>query len=91
MKALGESRANGNGITPPDTPRRSASPRSGPSPKPATRSSSPVAIPGNFLFFQIIIVFVITKSNWIRRIFVFFRNLNLLKICNIIKEFFRSF
>lgn len=46
VKALGESRANGNGITPPDTPKRSASPRSGLSPKPLTRSSSPVAIPG---------------------------------------------
>lgn len=50
VKAIGESRANGNGVTPPDTPRRSASPRSAPSPKVLTRSSSPIAIPGNYVF-----------------------------------------
>lgn len=48
VKAIGESRANGNGATPPDTPRRqsrSSSPlvsRHSDSP----RSSSPVPIPG---------------------------------------------
>lgn len=47
VKAIGESRANGNGITPPDTPRRSTSPRNMSSPKVLTRSSSPIAIPGN--------------------------------------------
>ncbi|GLH12990.1 Uncharacterized protein GBIM_17651, partial [Gryllus bimaculatus] len=42
VKAIGESRANGNGVTPPGTPRRasrSSSPR-------LSRSSSPVAVPG---------------------------------------------
>lgn len=56
VKAIGESRANGNGVTPPDTPKRSASPRAGHlSPRPMSRSSSPVAIPGRstnlYLFF----------------------------------------
>ncbi|EFA00365.2 E3 ubiquitin-protein ligase MYCBP2-like Protein [Tribolium castaneum] len=44
---------NGNGITPPGTPKRSQSPRAGHlSPKPMSRSSSPVPIPsrgGNIL------------------------------------------
>nr|CAD7431359.1 unnamed protein product [Timema monikensis] len=50
VKAIGESRANGNGVTPPGTPRktsRSSSPKAppgGPSPR-LSRSSSPVAIP----------------------------------------------
>ncbi|RZF32318.1 hypothetical protein LSTR_LSTR001782 [Laodelphax striatellus] len=35
VRAIGESRANGNGVTPPDSPRRSS------------RSSSPVPIPAN--------------------------------------------
>lgn len=46
VKAIGESRANGNGVTPPDTPKRSASPRGGISPRISSRSSSPVPIPG---------------------------------------------
>lgn len=38
--------SNGNGITPPGTPKRSQSPRGGYlSPKPMSRSSSPVPIP----------------------------------------------
>ncbi|KAB0796834.1 hypothetical protein PPYR_10895 [Photinus pyralis] len=47
VKAIGESRANGNGITPPETPKRNTSPRGGGhlSPKVPSRSSSPVAIP----------------------------------------------
>lgn len=52
VKAIGESRANGNGVTPPGTPKRtsrSSSPKAGPgggsSPR-LSRSSSPVAIPG---------------------------------------------
>ncbi|XP_063236464.1 E3 ubiquitin-protein ligase MYCBP2 isoform X2 [Bacillus rossius redtenbacheri] len=52
VKAIGESRANGNGVTPPGTPRRlsrSSSPKAGPggacSPR-ISRSSSPVPIPG---------------------------------------------
>ena len=51
VKAIGESRANGNGVTPPGTPRRmsrSSSPKAGPggsSPR-LSRSSSPVPIPG---------------------------------------------
>lgn len=52
VKAIGESRANGNGVTPPGTPKRtsrSSSPKTGPgggtSPR-LSRSSSPVAIPG---------------------------------------------
>lgn len=41
-----ESGANGNGITPPDTPKRSQSPRAAHLlQKPHSRSSSPVAIP----------------------------------------------
>lgn len=58
VKAIGESRANGNGITPPDTPKRSCSPRAGHfSPKPMSRSSSPVAIPRKYG-----ILFKITNS-----------------------------
>ncbi|KAF5304151.1 hypothetical protein FQA39_LY01936 [Lamprigera yunnana] len=45
VKAIGESRANGNGITPPETPKRNISPKGHISPKIPTRSSSPVAIP----------------------------------------------
>ncbi|XP_043286736.1 E3 ubiquitin-protein ligase MYCBP2 isoform X2 [Venturia canescens] len=50
VKAMGESRANGNGATPPETPRRlsrSSSPKNpqGGSPRFLSRSSSPVAIP----------------------------------------------
>ncbi|XP_074101339.1 MYC binding protein highwire isoform X2 [Cotesia typhae] len=50
VKAMGESRANGNGATPPETPRRlsrSSSPKNpqGGSPRLHSRSSSPVAIP----------------------------------------------
>ncbi|XP_063987126.1 E3 ubiquitin-protein ligase MYCBP2 isoform X2 [Diachasmimorpha longicaudata] len=50
VKAMGESRANGNGATPPDTPRktsRSSSPKNpqGGSPRFLSRSSSPVPIP----------------------------------------------
>ncbi|KAG5884570.1 hypothetical protein JTB14_006595 [Gonioctena quinquepunctata] len=45
-KVPSESAANGNGITPPDTPRRSQSPRCpNLSPKIMSRSSSPVAVP----------------------------------------------
>lgn len=47
VKAIGESRANGNGATPPDTPRRqsrSSSPLV--SRHSDSRSSSPVPIPG---------------------------------------------
>ncbi|CAH1132864.1 unnamed protein product [Ceutorhynchus assimilis] len=36
--------SNGNGITPPDTPKRSQSPKAF-SPKPMSRSSSPIALP----------------------------------------------
>lgn len=60
VKAIGESRANGNGVTPPDTPRRasrSSSPHllSHPSGSHTTvtsdsASSSPVPIPGLFVF-----------------------------------------
>lgn len=51
VKAMGESRANGNGSTPPETPRRmsrSSSPKNpqAGSPRIASRSSSPVPIPG---------------------------------------------
>lgn len=51
VKAMGESRANGNGSTPPETPRRmsrSSSPKNPPtsSSRPYSRSSSPVQIPG---------------------------------------------
>ncbi|KAK0177727.1 hypothetical protein PV328_001747 [Microctonus aethiopoides] len=50
VKAMGESRANGNGATPPETPRRmsrSSSPKNpqGGSPRFHSRSSSPVPIP----------------------------------------------
>ncbi|XP_076245488.1 MYC binding protein highwire [Calliopsis andreniformis] len=50
VKAMGESRANGNGATPPDTPRklsRSSSPKNpqGGSPRFHSPSSSPVPIP----------------------------------------------
>ncbi|XP_034938609.1 E3 ubiquitin-protein ligase MYCBP2-like isoform X2 [Chelonus insularis] len=50
VKAIGESRANGNGVTPPETPRRlsrSSSPKNpqGGSPRFHSRSSSPVPIP----------------------------------------------
>ncbi|XP_015122961.1 E3 ubiquitin-protein ligase MYCBP2 isoform X2 [Diachasma alloeum] len=50
VKAMGESRANGNGATPPETPRktsRSSSPKNpqGGSPRFLSRSSSPVPIP----------------------------------------------
>ncbi|XP_014287849.1 E3 ubiquitin-protein ligase MYCBP2 isoform X3 [Halyomorpha halys] len=44
VKAIGESRANGNGATPPDTPRR-ASRSSSPLPPSRTSSSSPLPIP----------------------------------------------
>lgn len=44
-----EAGANGNGITPPDTPKRSQSPRTaGFLPKVPSRSSSPVAIPSEY-------------------------------------------
>ncbi|XP_026302017.1 E3 ubiquitin-protein ligase MYCBP2 isoform X8 [Apis mellifera] len=51
VKAIGESRANGNGPTPPETPRRlsrSSSPKNpqGGSPRFHSPSSSPVPIPG---------------------------------------------
>ncbi|XP_011315230.1 E3 ubiquitin-protein ligase MYCBP2 isoform X2 [Fopius arisanus] len=50
VKAMGESRANGNGATPPETPRktsRSSSPKNPQgSPRFLSRSSSPVPIPG---------------------------------------------
>lgn len=47
-----ESGSNGNGITPPDTPKRSQSPRTaGFLPKIPSRSSSPVAIPSKFFFY----------------------------------------
>ncbi|KAG8257789.1 hypothetical protein J6590_041863 [Homalodisca vitripennis] len=45
VKAIGESRANGNGVTPPDTPRR-LSRSSSPLVSRDSRSSSPVPIPG---------------------------------------------
>lgn len=53
VKAMGESRANGNGATPPETPRktsRSSSPKNpqGGSPRFLSRSSSPVPIPGMY-------------------------------------------
>ncbi|KAF7271207.1 hypothetical protein GWI33_015889 [Rhynchophorus ferrugineus] len=45
-RPLPEMGSNGNGVTPPDTPKRSQSPRAGGfSPKPMSRSSSPVALP----------------------------------------------
>ncbi|XP_046683725.1 E3 ubiquitin-protein ligase MYCBP2 isoform X4 [Homalodisca vitripennis] len=44
VKAIGESRANGNGVTPPDTPRR-LSRSSSPLVSRDSRSSSPVPIP----------------------------------------------
>ncbi|KAG7189537.1 hypothetical protein KM043_017228 [Ampulex compressa] len=51
VKAMGESRLNGNTVTPPETPRRmsrSSSPKNtqGGSPRFHSRSSSPVPIPG---------------------------------------------
>nr|XP_022909947.1 E3 ubiquitin-protein ligase MYCBP2 isoform X2 [Onthophagus taurus] len=53
VKAIGESRANGNGVTPPDTPKRSCSPRGGRfSPKPMSRSSSPIAVPVGRILLQ---------------------------------------
>jgi hypothetical protein len=51
VKVMGESRANGNSSTPPETPRRTSgssspkNPQTG-SPRLTSRSSSPVAIPG---------------------------------------------
>lgn len=53
VKAIGESRANGNGPTPPETPRRlsrSSSPKNpqGGSPRFHSPSSSPVPIPGTY-------------------------------------------
>lgn len=55
VKAIGESRANGNGPTPPETPRRlsrSSSPKNpqGGSPRFHSPSSSPVPIPGTYTF-----------------------------------------
>lgn len=48
VKAIGESRANGNGITPPDTPRRLSRSSSPHVSRPTdSRSSSPVPIPGS--------------------------------------------
>lgn len=56
VKAIGESRANGNGPTPPETPRRlsrSSSPKNpqGGSPRFHSPSSSPVPIPGTYILF----------------------------------------
>jgi len=56
VKAMGESRANGNGATPPETPRRtsrSSSPKNpqGGSPRFHSPSSSPVPIPGTYGLF----------------------------------------
>lgn len=56
VKAIGESRANGNGPTPPETPRRlsrSSSPKNpqGGSPRFHSPSSSPVPIPGTYTLF----------------------------------------
>ena len=56
VKAIGESRANGNGPTPPETPRRlsrSSSPKNpqGGSPRFQSPSSSPVPIPGTYALF----------------------------------------
>lgn len=52
VKAIGESRANGNGVTPPGT--RSSSPR-------LSRSSSPVAIPGKLINLKKKLVYDIKK------------------------------
>jgi hypothetical protein len=70
VKAIGESRANGNGVTPPGTPRRtsrSSSPKAGPgggsSPR-LSRSSSPVPIPGmkwNVLFLSLFILLLLKQ------------------------------
>ncbi|XP_047115899.1 E3 ubiquitin-protein ligase highwire-like [Schistocerca piceifrons] len=55
VKAIGESRANGNGVTPPGTPRRTSRSSSPKASAPGTvsprlsRSSSPVPIPGGRL------------------------------------------
>lgn len=50
VKAMGESRANGNGATPPETPRRTSRSSSPKNPQGSPRfhspSSSPVPIPG---------------------------------------------
>ncbi|XP_050301011.1 E3 ubiquitin-protein ligase MYCBP2 isoform X2 [Anthonomus grandis grandis] len=49
-RSLTELGSNGNGVTPPDTPKRSQSPRPGNfSPKPMSRSSSPIALPSRAL------------------------------------------
>lgn len=59
VKAMGESRANGNGATPPETPRRmsrSSSPKNpqGGSPRFHSPSSSPVPIPGTYVLFVLL-------------------------------------
>lgn len=59
VKAMGESRANGNGATPPETPRRmsrSSSPKNpqGGSPRFHSPSSSPVPIPGMYVVFAFV-------------------------------------
>lgn len=55
VKAIGESRINGNGATPPETPQklsRSSSPKNGPdgSPRFDSHSSSPILIPCTLFF-----------------------------------------
>lgn len=67
VKAMGESRANGNGATPPETPRRtsrSSSPKNpqGGSPRFHSPSSSPVPIPGTYVLFASVKICVIINS-----------------------------
>ncbi|KAL7297667.1 hypothetical protein TKK_0009333 [Trichogramma kaykai] len=45
VKAMGESRQNGNGATPPDTPRRTSRCSSPKNPPISSRSSSPITVP----------------------------------------------
>lgn len=67
VKAMGESRVNGNGSTPPDTPRkmsRSSSPKNpqAGSPRLNSRSSSPVPIPGmNIIELSLFSIYSIRK------------------------------
>lgn len=59
-----EAGANGNGITPPDTPKRSQSPRTaGFLPKVPSRSSSPVAIPSKHFSQHLFLLFPCISCN----------------------------
>lgn len=63
LKYASESGMNGNGITPPDTPKRSHSPRAMSFlQKAPSRSSSPVAIPSK-LKKMLIYLYIITSIN----------------------------